>query len=171
MYEHNNLNISAVNSQYVGIYFESCENTTIMNILAINNQWEGIHFYSCKKTTMINISVINNQYAGIDFSSCKNTTIMNISATNNEGVGMVFFSCNNTTMTNLSAIYSPLLCGCYVYSSGLYKREYCICTGSGLYLDTAQSTVYSTLSNLHTMVIDKMMSVHLLNCVNSLITT
>ena len=55
-----------------------------------------------------------------------------------------------------------------VYSSGLYKREHCICTGSGLYLDTAK---VMTLSNLHTMLIDKIMSGDLLNCVNSLITT
>ena len=41
----------------------------------------------------------------------------------------------------------------------------CIRTGRGLYLDTAQ---VMTLSNLHTMLIDEMMSFHL---VNTLITT
>ena len=57
-----------------------------------------------------------------------------------------------------NADISPLLCGCYVYSSGLYKVEDLYLTGSGLYLHTAQ---VMTLSNLHTMLVDKMMSFNL----------
>ena len=42
--------------------------------------------------------------------------------------------------------------------SGLYKVEDLYLTGRGLYLHTVQ---VMTLSNLHTMLIDKMMSFHL----------
>ena len=54
------------------MYFDSCENTTMMNISTINNQDDGVQFESCENTTMINISAISNQDNGMYFDSCEN---------------------------------------------------------------------------------------------------
>ena len=103
------MNISAINNQGDGMYFVLCENTTMMNISAINNQGDGIFFDACENTTMTNISAINNRFIGMLFFSCKNTTMMNISAINNQGDGMVFSPCEKTTMTNISAINNQFI--------------------------------------------------------------
>ena len=85
-----------------GIYFKSCENTTMMNISAINDV-EGIFMGKCKNTTMINISALYN-YGGIQIYEGENTTMMNTFAISSQFNGMYFHSCNNTMMMKISIV-------------------------------------------------------------------